>query len=90
MKILTREEALARVDALNHEDPEVIRKRKEARRNITPEQREALFRQATERAMQEHYEKFKRESFEYAQKQREEKERKAKETEKKKLVNQER
>ena len=45
--------------------------------------------QATERAMQEHYEKFKRESFEYAQKQREAKERKAKEAEKKQLVSQE-
>ena len=42
--------------------------------------------QATERAMQEHYEKFKRESFEYAQKQREAKERKAKEAEKEKLA----
>ena len=35
--------------------------------------------QATERAFQEHYEKFKRESYEYLCKQREAKERKGKE-----------
>ena len=59
-------------------DPELIRKRKEARRNMTDAERQALMSQAAERAFQEGYEKFKRESFEYLRKRREAKDRKKK------------
>ena len=50
-------------------DPELIRQRKEARRNMTDAERQRFLTQAAERAFQEHYEKFKRETFELAHRQ---------------------
>ena len=63
-------------------DPELIRKRKEARRNMTAEQQQEMLKQSIERTAQEDFEKFKQETLELARKQREAKERKRKETEK--------
>jgi len=59
--------------------PELIRKRKEARRGVTDEQRRLLLTQAAERVSREYYEKFKRETLDLVRKQREARECKNKE-----------
>jgi hypothetical protein len=70
------------VDHTIVDDPELIRKRKEARRNMTAKERQEMLMQAAERAMKEDYEKFKQVSYEHLLRQREAKERKKKEAEK--------
>jgi len=70
------------VDPAILNDPELIRQRKEARRNITAKERQEMLAQAVERTAQEDYEKFKRESYEHLCKIREAREQKKKEAEK--------
>jgi len=83
MKTIPQEDIIARViDPAVLDDPELIRKRKEARRNMTDEERQAMLSRAVERTAQEHYERFKRETLELARQEREAKERKAKEADK--------
>jgi len=47
------------------DDPELIRQRKEARRNMTAARRQELLDQAAERADEACHEKFKQECFEH-------------------------
>ena len=63
-------------------DPELIRKRKEARRNMTAKERQEMLTQAGERAFQEAHEQFVQEGIARWRKQQEAKERQNKETDK--------
>ena len=67
MKILTREDC----DKLMQEDPDLARKRKEARRSMSDEKRAALMARSLERQNKEEHDKFVQATLALLRKQRE-------------------